>query len=40
VGTITREGGRGDGDVDATVVVDTEKEDREAYGGDSDDVCD
>lgn len=40
-GTITREGGGcGDGDVDATVVVDAEKEEGEAYGGDSDDVCD
>jgi hypothetical protein len=42
-GTITREGGgwgdnNGDGDDDA--VVDAEKEDGDAYGGDSGDVCD
>jgi hypothetical protein len=41
MGTMTREGGGcGDGiDIDGTV-VDAEKEDGEAYGGDSDDVCD
>lgn len=37
IGTITREGG---GCRDDTVVDDAEKEDGEAYGGDSDDVCD
>jgi hypothetical protein len=45
IGTITREGGGcggGDVDIDGAVgaVVDAEKEDGEAYGGDSDDVCD
>jgi hypothetical protein len=45
MGTTTREGGGcGDGavDIDGTdnAVVDAEKEDGEAYGGDSDDMCD
>ncbi len=44
MGTITREGGGcGDGvDVDGAddAVVDAEKEDGEAYGGDSNDACD
>lgn len=45
MGTITREGGGcGDEGVDingvGSAVVDAEKEDGEAYGGDSDDICD